>query len=158
MKVKDLLNLAGAFVGIVMIIFGVIFIATPADSYSTKTTDYASFGADFYTYEYDATRAAATNAAVTANNLRELGEKVALYAGFAFIFSGLFAVLHFAKQLAEVDFVAALGLKKKEAAPVFAQPVVAVAASAVAPETVEEAAPAAEQPAEAAEEAAPVAE
>lgn len=70
------------------------FWATPADSYTTESTDYASFGADYYMYEYDATRAAA----VTANNLRELSSKLALYSGMFFVVLGVLIVLPHAKR------------------------------------------------------------
>lgn len=79
--------------GIAMIFYGWYVQGNPAESYSTTTTDYASFGGDFYTYEYKATRAAASNAATTANNIRELGIKQAEYVGIGFIFAGILVLL-----------------------------------------------------------------
>lgn len=91
-------NLAGLAVGIVAIILGIFFLTSPADTYETTSPGRdTSFGGDFYTYEYSATRAAASNAAITANNLRELGGKLALYSGFLFILAGALTVVHFGK-------------------------------------------------------------
>ena len=96
---KKIWNIVGAAIGVVVIIMGIVFAATPANTYSTDSADTASFGADFYTYQYKATKIVAQNAAVTANNLREVGEKMALYAGMAFIVAGLLITLHFVKEL-----------------------------------------------------------
>jgi len=96
---KKIWNLVGAIVGVIVIIMGIAFIFTPADTFSTESVKDASFGADFYTYEYQATQAAAHNTAVTANNMRELGEKLALYAGMAFVVAGLLITLHFLKEM-----------------------------------------------------------
>ena len=87
-------SLIGMAVGLIVILIGFVFMATPADSYTTESTDYASFGADYYTYEYDATRAAA----VTANTLRELSSKLALYSGMFFVVLGVLIVLPNAKR------------------------------------------------------------
>ena len=87
-------SLIGMAVGLIVILIGLVFMATPADSYTTESTDYASFGADYYTYEYDATRAAA----VTANTLRELSSKLALYSGMFFVVLGVLIVLPHAKR------------------------------------------------------------
>lgn len=93
-------NLVGTGLGLLVIIVGLIFMFTPAEHYYTSSTDYAAFGADFYTYQYDATRAAASNAAVTANNLRELGHKLATYAGTFFMIMGALISLNYGKKLA----------------------------------------------------------
>ena len=87
-------SLIGMAVGLIVILIGLVFMATPADSYTTESTDYASFDADYYTYEYDATRAAA----VTANTLRELSSKLALYSGMFFVVLGVLIVLPHAKR------------------------------------------------------------
>lgn len=87
-------SLIGMAVGLIVIIIGLVFMATPSDSYTTESTDYASFDADYYTYEYDATRAAA----VTANTLRELSSKLALYSGMFFVVLGVLIVLPHAKR------------------------------------------------------------
>ena len=93
-------NIIGIVIGIVIIIFGFNFISSPAESYSTDRAESVKFGGDFYTYQYEATRIAAGNTAVTANNIRELGEKLSEYAGMFFIFGGALVVLHYSKELA----------------------------------------------------------
>ena len=95
---KKTWDLIGAILGIVILIAGIVFMSSAPDSYSTKTTDYATFGADFYTYQYDATRAVASNAAVTANNLREMGEAQAKQFGFLFMIIGALTVVHYGKK------------------------------------------------------------
>ena len=93
------LNLIGCILGIVVIIAGIYFMASPADSYSTSSVKSASFGADFYTYVYDGVATAVANTAVTANNLRELSGKLALYSGFLFLVLGVLIEIHFCKLL-----------------------------------------------------------
>ncbi len=100
-KKENLWHLIGVGIGIVMIIVGIVFACAPAESYSTKSADYASFGADFYTYQYEATRYAVTNTAVTANNLREIGGRLAAYFGTGFIFAGALVILNYGKKLFE---------------------------------------------------------
>lgn len=102
MKKKNGWNVIGLIVGIAMILMGIVFASSSPDSYSTESADHVSFGGDFYTYEYDATRIAARNAAATANNIRELGETVSLYCGMAFVFAGLLVVVSYAKKIGEV--------------------------------------------------------
>lgn len=92
-------NLIGVILGLAVIVVGLVFMFTPAHSYSTNSTDYATFGADYYTYQYSATRTVASNAAVTANNLRELGEKLAVYAGTFFMILGALISLNYGKKL-----------------------------------------------------------
>lgn len=99
MKNERIWNLIGCVLGAVIIVVGIVFATTPAHSYSTNGTDRAKFGADFYTYTYDGIRAAANNTAVTANNLREIGGKLALYSGFLFMAMGALVVIHFGKLL-----------------------------------------------------------
>ena len=93
-------NIIGIVIGIVIIFFGFHFMNSPADSYSASSAESVKFGGDFYTYQYEATRIAAGNAAVTANNIREVGEKLADYAGMIFVFGGAPVVLHYSKELA----------------------------------------------------------
>lgn len=98
MKRQKYWNLAGFILGIAVIIVGICFIFTPAEHYSTTSVEDTSFGGDFYTYEYAATRAAARNAAITANNIRELSAKLALYNGTFLIALGVLMVLYYGKQ------------------------------------------------------------
>lgn len=90
----------GCGLSVLLIILGIAFALTPPQSYRTKSgRDNISFGADFYTYEYEATQIAGSNSAVAANNLREIGVAQAHYVGTAFVASGLFGLLHFARKL-----------------------------------------------------------
>lgn len=99
MKEEKTWNLIGCILGIVVIIAGIYFAASPADSYSTSSVRDASFGGDFYTYVYDGVRTAVDNTAVTANNIRELGAMLALYSGALFVVLGALIEIHFAKLL-----------------------------------------------------------
>ena len=92
-KKKRTWDLIGIALGIVLILVGIVFAANPPDTYSTDSADYASFGGDFYTYQYKATRVVASNTAVTANNLREIGEAQALYFGALFMAAGALTVV-----------------------------------------------------------------
>lgn len=99
MRKEKTYNLIGFIIGIVMSVVGLITVFTPADTYSTQSAEHCVFGADFYTEEYAATRAAVSNTAVTANNIRELGEKIAQYCGLSFVFAGCLVSLSYAKKL-----------------------------------------------------------
>ncbi len=98
LKNKRFWDFVGAILGIIIIVVGIVFMASPPRAFETESTEYASFGADFYTYQYDATRAAATNSAVTANNLREIGSAQAKYFGFLFIVIGALTTLNYGKK------------------------------------------------------------
>ena len=95
---KRIWNLIGMLVGLAILICGIVFAANPPESYSTDSTDYATFGGDFYTYEYDATRIAARNAAVTANNIRELGKFLAHGLGAVLIAAGALTFVCYGKK------------------------------------------------------------
>lgn len=116
-KTGKIWNILGLILGFAVVVMGIVLIFTPAHSFSASSADYASFGADFYSYQYDATRIAAGNAAVTANNIRELGGKLALYAGLAFVITGLLIVLHYAKCLATAPRAAAPVFQPEAVAP-----------------------------------------
>lgn len=98
-NIEKIFAIIGVALAVAIIITGICFIASPASSYSTDSGDEVKFGADFYTYMYDVTRIAARNAAVTANNLSEIGDVMAIYSGMFFIFSGLLAGLCSTKKL-----------------------------------------------------------
>ena len=99
MKIKNnIWDWVGFAIGIFAIVLGIVFLVTPPDSYYTTSADRASFGGDFYTYQYDATRIAAGNAAVTANNIRELGIVLSKYSGFAFMIAGMLILVHYGKK------------------------------------------------------------
>ncbi len=108
MKIRSMKfwNLIGIIVGIAIIITGVVVMKNPPSSSSTQSSELVSFGGDYYTYQYSATRNAGINAAAAANNLREIGEMLALYAGLLFIALGLLTTVKYAKRFfVEVDFV-----------------------------------------------------
>lgn len=98
MKKERNFNLIGIILGIAIIIVGITIMKNPADTRSTFSVDSYRFGADFYTEQYAATRTAAINAAATAGNVGNLGEKLAQYAGLAFIFSGALVCLTYGKN------------------------------------------------------------
>lgn len=97
-KRENFWNLIGCVLGVIILLVGVVFCVTPPDSYYTTSTDYATFGADYYTYQYDATRAVASNAAVTANNLREIGHAQARYIGVLLMVIGALTVVSYGKK------------------------------------------------------------
>lgn len=98
MKKEKMFNLIGIILGIAIIIAGISIMKNPAETWSTSSVNSYQFGADFYTEQYAATRAAAHNAAATARNIDSLGEKLAQYAGLAFIFSGALVCVIYGKN------------------------------------------------------------
>lgn len=100
MKKINVWDVIGCILGVVVMILGIYFAATPAESYETSTVRSCAFGADFYTEVYKGVDTAVDNTATTANNIREVGAKLALYSGTLFLVLGALIVIHFAKQLA----------------------------------------------------------
>ncbi len=92
---RKTIKMIGMILGAIVIIAGIMIIVNPPHTFSTSSADYASFGGDFYTYEYKATSIAASNAAVAANNLRELSKALSLYHGIILIVGGLVILLHY---------------------------------------------------------------
>ena len=86
-------------------VVGVIFAIVPPESYRANSVDRISFGADYYTEQYNATRVAVDNTAVTANNLREIGQAQAHYFGFFFITIGALTILHYGKSYFTCDCI-----------------------------------------------------
>ena len=99
-KREKIFNIIGVVAGIILIILGIYFLDTPAEYYITNTPNAVEFGADFYTYEHEATVAAAKNAAVTANNLREFSGKVTVYYGTTIIILGAPVTYVFVRKIA----------------------------------------------------------
>ena len=97
LKKEKTWNLIGLALGIVVIIVGIVFACTPADVYCYNYADDVSFGGDFYTYQYEATKIAASNVASVVNGLGTLAGKLALYSGFFFIVFGCMITLHYGK-------------------------------------------------------------
>ena len=96
------ISIIGILAGIASIAAGVSFAVSPSGSRSTKDPRHAVFGADFYTYQYEATEYAAYNAGATAKTVGDMSEKLALYAGAAFILAGVLTVLHYGNRCAEL--------------------------------------------------------
>ena len=108
MKLKSVKfwNMIGIWIGIAVIILGIVLACLPADSYSTYSTDTnVKFGGDYYTYQYKASSTAAQNAGAAARNVRAIGERLALYVGLMFVVAGLLITLSYAKRyFIEEDF------------------------------------------------------
>ena len=153
-----ILCLLAVVTGLAMLITGIVFLSGFGSYYSTDSITSTSFGADFYTYEFRATRIAAQNAAATAHYVRDMAQLVARCAGAALIFGGILVILAGLLKLNSLISVADLLLKKTAAAqpaPVTgAAPAETPAAEVPAMEVV----PAAGPEAPMTEEAAPVAE
>lgn len=92
-------NMAGIILGIIIIITGIVIMATPATRYWPHATEDVTFGADFYTYQYEVTAIAARNVSAAANNIGELSEKLTLYNGLAFMVAGALVVINYGKKL-----------------------------------------------------------
>ena len=119
---KKIASFVGIAAGILSMIFGFITFGKGVGS----APDYASFGADFYTYQYRATRYAASN-------LRDLSEIARFAGGALLVVIGLTLICYFLVKLSETGM-----FSRKPAVPASSQVTVAEAP-----------APAPEQPAEA---------
>ena len=82
-----------------MIVAGVKFIMSPPKTNSTRAVSSLSFGADYYTEEYRATKAAVDNASTIAENIKELGKSISFYVGSFYVFSGVLVILSFGKKV-----------------------------------------------------------
>ena len=95
---KKLWNLIGIILGISILIFGLVLSGKEPYRYSSANTDYATFGGDFYTYEYHATCAAAQNAAATASFLEDLVDFLMLALSGGTIAAGALITVIFGKK------------------------------------------------------------
>ncbi|MBQ8176636.1 MAG: hypothetical protein IJ035_06325 [Oscillospiraceae bacterium] len=75
---KKILNFAGVAIGVLTVVFGIIVL----NMYTGRFPDGASFGADFYTYIYEATD-------IAASNIKDMGNIVRYGFGFILISMGL---------------------------------------------------------------------
>lgn len=99
LKKEKTWNLIGILLGLAILIVGIVFIKTPpAYSFYTDSVSDITFGGDYYTEQYNATRVAVNNIAVVARNLDKIGEAIANYFGCFFIVFGLLIILHYAKH------------------------------------------------------------
>lgn len=118
---KKIWNFLGMAIGLALIIAGIVLMSNPPASSGTRDTDYATFGGDFYTYEYDATRSVARNAEATAVNVIRLGEFIAKATGIAMMAAGALVIVHYGKDTFVVEKTSAgtetadLSEDKKEA-------------------------------------------
>lgn len=95
---KKLWNLIGIILGLFILIFGLVLSGKEPYRYSSAGTDYATFGGDFYTYEYHATCAAAQNAAATASFLEDLVDFLMLALSGGTIAAGALITVIFGKK------------------------------------------------------------
>lgn len=99
-------NIAGIVLGIALIVTGVVFMLTTdgnPQSSSTYPTKDVEFGADFYTYQYAATRDAAENTSHIVSNSFSLVLALGTYFGAAFVAWGLLTVIHYGKAITAVQ-------------------------------------------------------
>lgn len=94
MQTKKVFSIIGIIIGCIMLFMGV-FHQTPSFDGGTMST-YTSFGADFYTEEYQATAQAATNV----YNLGQFEEEIF---DMALIFAGLIVICYFGCKLGEAS-------------------------------------------------------
>lgn len=117
---RTIFNVLSIIVGIAMIIVGVNFNSNPAGKWTGSSPTSYTFGADYYTEQYEATRIAANNISATARTIGNLSEKLANYVGFAFIFAGILVCLSSLKKLV-VEFEPAKSSAMPEA-PIATEP------------------------------------
>lgn len=136
---KNIFCLLGMIIGLAAIIVGIVVASHEYSGYSDyQYLSDAEFGADFYTYIYDAARYAGNNTKAIVSGVRSLHEVCATAFGWMFILGGLLTVCVFGSKLS---------LPKQETpVEVFAVP------EEETPELVEEPAAPAEEPAAPAEE------
>lgn len=96
---KNFLRIMGMLVGVSMIVFGIVTWVGAEYYTSINSADYASFGADFYTYIYRATRAAALNTAEIGDTLDKLAETLTTAIGFMFICAGITEICYFGSKI-----------------------------------------------------------
>lgn len=95
---KKTWNLIGIALGIAILVTGLILIFALPVSTSWDYADYASFGADFYTYQYKATKVVASNTAQISRGLENLSEAIATAFGVLLIAVGALTSLNYAKK------------------------------------------------------------
>lgn len=135
MKNKKSWDMIGIILGIVILILGIVFMVSPPDTYKTNSADSASFGGDYYTYQYEATKIVAGNTAVTANNLREMGETQAKQFGVLLMVIGALTFVNYGKKYFTENVTEAVPAAVTPVVTIPAAPV-AVAAEVVAQEAV----------------------
>ena len=94
---KKAFSIIGLISGIAIICLGLYIAFSLSNSYNGDTAEYASFGADFYTYEYKATKIAASNV----KSLGEYLEKIVSIAGYFIAVMGVATSCYFGCKLGE---------------------------------------------------------
>lgn len=136
---KKLWNLIGIILGISILIFGLVLSGKEPYRYSSANTDYATFGGDFYTYEYHATCAAAQNAAATASFLEDLVDFLMLALSGGTIAAGALITVIFGKKFFTETESSSKNIQPSEAtvapSPKTSSEILSVASSETSPET-----------------------
>ena len=96
---RAIFNVLSLIVGIAMIIVGVNFNSNPASEGVTYSPSSYTFGADYYTEQYGATRIVANNISATVRTIGNLSVELAHYVGFTFIFAGILVCISSLKKL-----------------------------------------------------------
>ena len=100
---KKTWNLIGMALGIAILVTGLILIFALPISTNWDYADYASFGADFYTYQYKATKVVASNTAQISRGLENLSEAIATAFGVLLIAVGALTSLNYGKKFFTED-------------------------------------------------------
>lgn len=107
MRKSNTWNILGVIIGISLVIVGVVFLVnTPgiSDFGFTTSVESASFGGDYYSYQYKATKAAADNISDVAEDIVVLAKNLSVYFGIASLFTGLLVTIHYGKECSLVNF------------------------------------------------------
>lgn len=92
-KIARLLSLAVIAVGVGMFVCGIVFVSVGVYRCGTDVPSYTSFGGDFYTYSYQATRNVAGNVASAVTQIYHLAEDMNRDICTVMIFAGILTVL-----------------------------------------------------------------
>ena len=98
LRKKKTWDLIGMSLGLAIIILGLTLMFTLPISTNWDYADYASFGADFYTYQYKATKIVAANTARISSGLEDLSAEISTAFGFLMIAIGALTSLKYGKK------------------------------------------------------------
>ena len=97
---KVVFSIIGMIIGVAIIVFGIYtFNNDSNDHCSGDTADYASFGADYYTYQYDATKKAADNIWYLAQYTVRANKEARTTTGIITILAGSVVICYFGCKL-----------------------------------------------------------
>lgn len=118
---KKTFSMAGIGVGIAIMILGLVLAFSKTVSYSGEVPLDYSFGADFYTEQYGATRDAAINVNRLGNVVEDGFNIFTRFTGLFITFSGAATVCYFGVKLSETSVVTTeetrTGVEKAEETP-----------------------------------------